>query len=136
MFSFFAKKRPPAPTTVHPALEAQLVKEESLPNTQQSLTNADFPLHCQKVRVGGKQVFLNYDPETMDAPIHGYLVEGKDIQNPLIFINNTNYLKSTELGCGLVTEDPHCIKVLSFSDEFREDFIFWRGQEKIGEGIA
>ena len=47
-----------------------------------------------------------------------------------------DYLKSTELGCGLLTEDPHCIKVLSFSDEFREDFIFWRSQEKIGEGIA
>ena len=43
---------------------------------------------------------------------------------------------STELGRGLVAEDPHCINVLSFADEFREDFIFWRSQEKIGEGIA
>ena len=35
-----------------------------------------------------------------------------------------------------MTEWPHCIKVLSFSDEFCEDFIFWRSQEKIGERIA
>ena len=54
----------------------------------------------------------------------------------MYFILFITLLKSTELGCGLLTEDPHCIKVLSFSDEFREDFIFWRSQEKIGEGIA
>ncbi len=46
------------------------------------------------------------------------------------------YLKSTELCCSLATEKPHRIKVLSLSDEFREDFIFWRSQEKIGERIA
>ncbi len=36
----------------------------------------------------------------------------------------------------MATEKPHRIKVLSLSDEFREDFIFWRSQEKIGERIA
>ena len=36
----------------------------------------------------------------------------------------------------MVTEKAHCIKVLSFADEFREDCVFWRSQEKIGERIA
>ena len=36
----------------------------------------------------------------------------------------------------MVTEWPHCIKVLPFSDTFRADFIFWRSQEKIRERIA
>ncbi len=89
MFSFFTKKRPPAPTTVHPALEAELIKEDSLPDTQQSFSSEAPYLHCRKVRVGGNQVYLNYDPETMDAPNHGHLVEGKDIQNPFLFVNNS-----------------------------------------------
>ncbi len=89
MFSFFTKKRPPAPTTVQPALEAELIKEDSLPDTQQSFSSEAPYLHCRKVRVGGNQVYLNYDPETMDAPNHGHLVEGKDIQNPFLFVNNS-----------------------------------------------
>ncbi len=88
MFSFFGKKRPPAPTTVHPALEAQLIKEAGFPDTQQNSSSEDLPLRCQKVGVKGKQVFFDSDPARVEAPITGYLVEGKDTQNPLIFINN------------------------------------------------
>ena len=90
MFSFFTKKRPPAPTTVHPALGAQLVKEDNFPDIQQSSSSEDFPLRCQEVRVEGKQVFFDSGPEGMHVGNTGYLVEGKDIQNPLIFIRNSN----------------------------------------------
>ena len=36
----------------------------------------------------------------------------------------------------MAPERRHRIGVLSLANEFREDFIFWRSQEKIGERIA
>ncbi len=89
MFSFFTKKRPPAPTTVQPALEAELIKEDSLPDSRQSLSIEDLPLRCQEVGVKGKQVFFSSDPAIHETPKSGYLVEGKDIQNPFLFVNNS-----------------------------------------------
>ncbi len=97
MFSFFTKKRPPAPTTVHPALGAQLVKETGFPDTEQSSSNEDFPLRCQKVRVEGRHVFFDSGPDGLHVDNTGYLVEGKEIDNPLIFIRNSDNLHEKDI---------------------------------------
>ncbi len=107
MFSFFAKKRTPAPTTVHPDLGVQLIKEAGFPDTQQSSYNEDSTMRCQKVRVEGKQVLLDYDTEGMHVGNTGYLIEGKDIQNPLIFIRNSDNAQEKDIYFELWSVETH-----------------------------
>ena len=44
--------------------------------------------------------------------------------------------RDTSLAGSLAAEKLDGIKVLSFADEFYEDFVFWRSQEKIGERVT